>query len=186
MARAVGADARVVEFVGRGAGPRPRRRRRPRVRSDARDDGPLRDAQRHADADRGGRQADCARSRPTPSSRSTRSPRSAARRSTPTRRGSTSACWGRRSASRSCRTSGSSRSARGLGAVERVDYAGYDALAPFRHALERHYFPYTHSWHAVGALHAACRALLDEGWPPPRPPLPASRKPGATRRASWA
>ncbi len=54
-------------------------------------------------------------------------------------------------------------SARGWERVERVGYAGYDALAPFRHALERHYFPYTHSWHAVGALHAACRALLDEG-----------------------
>ncbi len=54
-------------------------------------------------------------------------------------------------------------SERGWERVERVGYVGYDALAPFRRAVERHYFPYTHSWHAVSALHAACRALLDEG-----------------------
>ncbi len=54
-------------------------------------------------------------------------------------------------------------SARGWAGVERVGYEGYDALAPFRHAVDRHYFPYTHSWHAVAALNAACRQLLDEG-----------------------
>jgi len=47
--------------------------------------------------------------------------------------------------------------------VARVGYEGYDALAPFRRAAEEHYFPYTHSWHAVAGLHVACRRLLDEG-----------------------
>lgn len=54
-------------------------------------------------------------------------------------------------------------SERGWAKVERVGYAGYDALAPFRHAADRRYFPYTHSWHAVAALNTACGALLDEG-----------------------
>ena len=47
--------------------------------------------------------------------------------------------------------------------IERVGYQGYDALAPFRRAADEHYFPYTHSWHAVAALNVACRRLLDEG-----------------------
>lgn len=54
-------------------------------------------------------------------------------------------------------------SERGWATVERVGYQGYDALAPFRHAAERHYFPYTHSWHAVAGLNAACRRLLAAG-----------------------
>lgn len=54
-------------------------------------------------------------------------------------------------------------SERGWARVEQRGYIGYDALAPFRRAVEQHYFPYTHSWHAVSALHVACRALLDEG-----------------------
>lgn len=48
-------------------------------------------------------------------------------------------------------------------AVARVGYQGYDALAPFRTAVEQRYFPYTHSWHALAGLEAACRLLLDEG-----------------------
>lgn len=54
-------------------------------------------------------------------------------------------------------------SARGWERVERVGYQGYDALAPFRTAATDQYFPYTHSWHAVAALHAASAALLAEG-----------------------
>lgn len=54
-------------------------------------------------------------------------------------------------------------SERGWEKVERVGYAGYDALAPFRRAPETGYFPYTHSWHAVAALNAACGQLLAEG-----------------------
>lgn len=48
-------------------------------------------------------------------------------------------------------------------AVRRVAYQGYDALAPFEHAVEERLFPYTHSWHALAGLDAACRLLLDEG-----------------------
>jgi aspartate aminotransferase-like enzyme len=47
--------------------------------------------------------------------------------------------------------------------IEAVGYQGYDALAPFRRAAEEHYFPYTHSWHAVAALNVACHRLLNEG-----------------------
>ena len=54
-------------------------------------------------------------------------------------------------------------SPRAWAAVERVGYQGYDALAPFRHALAERYFPYTHSWHALAGLEVACRLLLDEG-----------------------
>ncbi len=54
-------------------------------------------------------------------------------------------------------------SGRGWARVERLNYEGYDALAAFRRALEKQYFPYTHSWHAVNALNTACRALLTEG-----------------------
>ena len=48
-------------------------------------------------------------------------------------------------------------------AVERVGYRGYDALAPFQHAVEQREFPYTHSWQALAGLEAACGLLLAEG-----------------------
>ena len=54
-------------------------------------------------------------------------------------------------------------SPRGWARVAQVNYQGYDALAPFVHAAERQYFPYTHSWHAVAALHTAATTLLAEG-----------------------
>jgi aspartate aminotransferase-like enzyme len=54
-------------------------------------------------------------------------------------------------------------SERGWEQVARVGYEGYDALAPFRHAADKHYFPYTHSWHALAGLNTACRTLLTEG-----------------------
>jgi aspartate aminotransferase-like enzyme len=44
-----------------------------------------------------------------------------------------------------------------------VDYAGYDALAPYKTALERCWFPYTPAWAALAGLHEACRLVLDEG-----------------------
>lgn len=47
--------------------------------------------------------------------------------------------------------------------IAAIGYEGYDAFRPFRHAADEHYFPYTHSWHAMAAMQAACRALLDEG-----------------------
>jgi aspartate aminotransferase-like enzyme len=47
--------------------------------------------------------------------------------------------------------------------IDRVGYAGYDALKPFRSAQEIFYFPYTPYWHGVAVLHAATRRLLVEG-----------------------
>lgn len=52
---------------------------------------------------------------------------------------------------------------RAWAAVERAGYAGYDALGPFRSAVAKGVFPYTHSWHALAGLEVACRLLLDEG-----------------------
>lgn len=44
-----------------------------------------------------------------------------------------------------------------------VNYPGYDALAPYRTALEKRWFPYTPAWASLAALHEACRLVLDEG-----------------------
>jgi len=47
--------------------------------------------------------------------------------------------------------------------IESVGYAGYDALAPWKHVGPPGSFPYTPSWHATAAIHAACGLVLDEG-----------------------
>jgi aspartate aminotransferase-like enzyme len=47
--------------------------------------------------------------------------------------------------------------------IAKVDYAGYDALLPYRDALEKEWFPYTPAWASLGALHAACGLVLDQG-----------------------
>jgi aspartate aminotransferase-like enzyme len=47
--------------------------------------------------------------------------------------------------------------------VERVGYRGYDALAPWKEALDRRYFPYTMCWQSIAALDVACRRILEEG-----------------------
>ncbi len=47
--------------------------------------------------------------------------------------------------------------------IEEVDYPGYDALKPFRTAVQNGYFPYTPYWHGLAALHAATELLLAEG-----------------------
>ena len=44
-----------------------------------------------------------------------------------------------------------------------VNYPGYDALLPYRDALEKRWFPYTPAWASLAALHEACRLVLDEG-----------------------
>jgi len=44
-----------------------------------------------------------------------------------------------------------------------VGYAGYDALLPYRDALETGEFPYTPAWASLAALNESCRLLLDEG-----------------------
>lgn len=49
--------------------------------------------------------------------------------------------------------------------INEVNYSGYDALLPFQHAQEKHYFPYTPSWHGVAALNTAAEILLKEGLP---------------------
>ncbi|BBO83685.1 aminotransferase [Desulfosarcina ovata subsp. sediminis] len=47
--------------------------------------------------------------------------------------------------------------------IDAVGYVGYDALNPFRQAVENRYFPYTPSWQGVAALYVAAGLLLDEG-----------------------
>jgi aspartate aminotransferase-like enzyme len=47
--------------------------------------------------------------------------------------------------------------------VKNVKYQGYDALAPWRTALDERWLPYTPSWHAMAALHTACGLLMEEG-----------------------
>ena len=48
-------------------------------------------------------------------------------------------------------------------AIAEINYAGYDALAPWRTAIADRYMPYTHNWQAMAGLEAAIRLLLDEG-----------------------
>jgi len=47
--------------------------------------------------------------------------------------------------------------------IAELSYSGYDALLPFRDALDKRWFPYTPAWASLAALHAACRLVLDEG-----------------------
>ena len=47
--------------------------------------------------------------------------------------------------------------------IAEVEYAGYDALLPYRDALDKAWFPYTPSWASLAALHEACRLVLAEG-----------------------
>ncbi|MEE4607667.1 MAG: aminotransferase class V-fold PLP-dependent enzyme [Desulfobacteraceae bacterium] len=47
--------------------------------------------------------------------------------------------------------------------IEKTGYQGYDALAPFREALQRRWFPYTPCWQAIAGLEAACDRILSLG-----------------------
>jgi aspartate aminotransferase-like enzyme len=47
--------------------------------------------------------------------------------------------------------------------IAQVNYPGYDALLPYREALEKRWFPYTPAWASLAALHEACRLVLEEG-----------------------
>jgi len=47
--------------------------------------------------------------------------------------------------------------------IETVGYVGYDALKPFRNAVEKRTFPYTPSWHATAGFNAGVEVLLKEG-----------------------
>jgi len=47
--------------------------------------------------------------------------------------------------------------------IDEVNYVGYDAIKPFKTAVERHYFPYTPGWQATAGLNAGAEAILREG-----------------------
>ncbi|HIG46714.1 MAG TPA: alanine--glyoxylate aminotransferase family protein [candidate division Zixibacteria bacterium] len=47
--------------------------------------------------------------------------------------------------------------------IDEVDYVGYDALKPWRTALEDKWYPYTPSWHSTASVNAACKMILEEG-----------------------
>ncbi|MFW6115511.1 MAG: pyridoxal-phosphate-dependent aminotransferase family protein [Chloroflexota bacterium] len=47
--------------------------------------------------------------------------------------------------------------------IAQVEYVGYDALLPYRDALDKAWFPYTPAWASLAALHAACDLVLGEG-----------------------
>ncbi len=47
--------------------------------------------------------------------------------------------------------------------IAQVNYPGYDALLPYREALQKRWFPYTPAWASLAALHEACRLILEEG-----------------------
>ncbi len=47
--------------------------------------------------------------------------------------------------------------------IERVDYPGYDALKPFKTAVDAAYFPYTPYWQGLAALNTGAQILLREG-----------------------
>ena len=48
-------------------------------------------------------------------------------------------------------------------AAEEVNYAGYDAVLPWKNAEVRMEMPCTHNWHANAAMNLSLRSLLEEG-----------------------
>lgn len=49
--------------------------------------------------------------------------------------------------------------------VEEVQYRGYDALLPFKTAVERQYMPYSHNWRAISAMKNVLQSLdLEESF----------------------
>ena len=49
--------------------------------------------------------------------------------------------------------------------AQAVNYAGYDALSPWRNAMAERYMPYTHNWQAMAGLRVGINLLLEEGLP---------------------
>jgi aspartate aminotransferase-like enzyme len=47
--------------------------------------------------------------------------------------------------------------------IDQVNYAGYDALKPFKTAQADCFFPYTPNWHGVAGLNAGAELILSEG-----------------------
>lgn len=54
-------------------------------------------------------------------------------------------------------------SSRAWQAIDETGYVGYDALQPWRTAIEARYMPYTHNWQAMAGLRVAIESLLAEG-----------------------
>lgn len=54
-------------------------------------------------------------------------------------------------------------SARAWQAIDGMGYVGYDALKPWRNAIEARYMPYTHNWQAMAGLRVALNGILSEG-----------------------
>jgi aspartate aminotransferase-like enzyme len=54
-------------------------------------------------------------------------------------------------------------STRAWEAIDAVKYVGYDALAPWKRAIEERYMPYTHNWQAMAGLRVSLDLLLAEG-----------------------
>jgi aspartate aminotransferase-like enzyme len=48
-------------------------------------------------------------------------------------------------------------------AIDAVKYVGYDALAPWKRAIDERYMPYTHNWQAMAGLRVSLDLLLAEG-----------------------
>jgi aspartate aminotransferase-like enzyme len=53
-------------------------------------------------------------------------------------------------------------SPRAWGAIAATNYVGYDALAPWKDAVDRKYLPFTHNWHALAGLEISLKQLFDE------------------------
>jgi aspartate aminotransferase-like enzyme len=47
--------------------------------------------------------------------------------------------------------------------IKEVGYEGYDALGPWRTAIESRYMPYTHNWQAMAGLRIAIHSLIGAG-----------------------
>jgi aspartate aminotransferase-like enzyme len=47
--------------------------------------------------------------------------------------------------------------------ISAVNYAGYDALKPWRDGIQNRYLPYTHDWHAMNALGISLGMIMQEG-----------------------
>ena len=53
-------------------------------------------------------------------------------------------------------------SERAWAAIEKVRYAGYDALAPWKTGVDERYLPYTHNWQALAGLRVAINDLITD------------------------
>jgi aspartate aminotransferase-like enzyme len=49
--------------------------------------------------------------------------------------------------------------------IAAVNYVGYDALLPWRNAINERYMPYTHNWQALAGLQVSLQTMLEEGLP---------------------